>query len=253
MGKLLQHTKFSQILSQGRKSDLTDAGRNSFFGCLMLIFICTWLAWGLYIPLTCLPLTQESSLSLRLPKINHIKYNTISLSWVQETHMCSTRVYFHHRNNLNKTGLSDSPITKAISTQHTYKLNTNPKIYFQNTDWYYCSVLKFLFWGKKRAYIDKSIQQRVVKILPYPHLSPQNSRHHSLCLNLFKHFSHGPFCLSFSLFNILFLHSCLFFQSTSFSFSSRVSPHSFLWRGIYVCMYVFPYEDRAAHKTIWEE
>lgn len=142
--------------------------------------------------------------------------------------MCNTRVYFHRRNNLNKTGFSDSPIRKAISTQHTFKLNTNPKIFFQNTDWHYCSVLKFLLWGKKRAYIDKYIQQRVVKILPYPYLSPQSPRYHSLCLNLFKHFSHGTFCLSFSFLNILFLHSCFLFQSTSFSFFSWVSPYSLL-------------------------
>lgn len=85
--------------------------------------------------LTCLPpLTHRSSLSLWLSNANHIKYHTINVTWVQEIHMCFSRMCFHHRNNFSKTGLSDPPIPKAISTQDTFKLNTNPQIYFQNLD-----------------------------------------------------------------------------------------------------------------------
>lgn len=69
--------------------------------------------------LTCLPLTQGSSLSLWLPKVNHIKYNKISLSWVQQKHMYSTRVYFHHRNTLIKQGLV------TPQSQKPYQLSTH--------------------------------------------------------------------------------------------------------------------------------
>lgn len=64
--------------------------------------------------------------------------------------MCNSRMCFHHRNNFNKTGLSDPPIPKAISSQDTFKLNTNPQIYFQNLNYYCSSVLKFLLMEPER-------------------------------------------------------------------------------------------------------
>lgn len=102
-----------------------DAGRNSFSGGLGYIFICRWLAWPTFASVIFnLPLSSihKSSLSLWHSNVNHIKYNKFNMS-TRDTHI---RVYFHHKNNRNKTGLSGPPIPKGhinsghIQTKHQF-------------------------------------------------------------------------------------------------------------------------------------
>lgn len=142
--------------TQESKRDLGDVGRNSFSGWLRPFSSADDWPGEYTFPSVTFNLPPSSDVGVESQfmtpkdppyKTQHNKFNT----GTRDTHV-QYRVYFHHRNNLNKTGLSNPTIPNAISIQDTLKLNTNPQIYFHNSDQYYISILKFLLREQERLY-----------------------------------------------------------------------------------------------------
>lgn len=164
--------------------------------------------------------------------------------------MCNTRVYFHHRNSLNKTGLTDTPIpiTKAISTQDTFKVAPIQKSTFRTLRSTIVLYWNF-YWGSQNEglILTNTYRKGSLKVF-LTHISlPKAPRIMVFTRICWKLQPTAP--LSFSHLNILCLHSCSLLQSHSWFFLG-VSMLFLVKRYMFISLWTQA-TWKAVRKTIW--